>query len=53
MSKFFYNPTVVIDVSADFSMVVILAPNGDAYALYIVSIRHTKTLPLTSFIKTL
>lgn len=31
MSKFFYNPTVGIDVSADFSMVVILAPNGDIY----------------------
>lgn len=29
MSKFFYNPTVGIDVSADFSVVVILAPNGD------------------------
>ncbi|EPY2272397.1 IS110 family transposase [Clostridium sporogenes] len=31
MSKFFYNPTVGIDVSADFSMVSILAPNGDIY----------------------
>jgi len=31
MSKFFYNPTVGIDVSADFSMIVILAPNGDIY----------------------
>ena len=31
MSKFFYNPTVGIDVSADFSMVAILAPNGDSY----------------------
>ena len=31
MSKFFYNPTVGIDVSADFSVVAILAPNGDIY----------------------
>jgi transposase len=31
MSKFFYNPTVGIDVSADFSIVAILAPNGDVY----------------------
>lgn len=31
MSKFFYNPTVGIDVSADFSMVAILAPNGDIF----------------------
>lgn len=31
MSKFFYNPTVGIDISADFSWVVILAPNGDIY----------------------
>ncbi|EPY6469960.1 IS110 family transposase [Clostridium sporogenes] len=31
MSKFFYNPTVGIDVSADFFMVSILAPNGDIY----------------------
>lgn len=31
MSKFFYKPTVGIDVSADFSMVAILAPNGDVY----------------------
>lgn len=31
MSKFFYNPTVGIDVSADFSYVVILAPNGDIH----------------------
>jgi transposase len=31
MSNFFYNPTVGIDVSADFSMVAILAPNGDSY----------------------
>ena len=31
MSKFFYNPTIGIDVSADFSMVAILAPNGDIY----------------------
>lgn len=31
MSKFFYSPTVGIDVSADFSYVVILAPNGDIH----------------------
>ena len=31
MSKFFYSPTVGIDVSADFSYVAILAPNGDIY----------------------
>jgi len=31
MSKFFYCPTVGIDVSADFSYVAILAPNGDIY----------------------
>ena len=31
MSKYFYSPTVGIDVSADFSMVAILAPNGDIY----------------------
>lgn len=31
MSKFFYNPVVGIDVSADFSYVAILAPNGDVY----------------------
>ncbi len=31
MSKFFYSPTVGIDVSSDFSYVVILAPNGDVY----------------------
>lgn len=31
MSKFFYSPTVGIDVSADFSMVAILAPNGVIY----------------------
>jgi transposase len=31
MSKFFYNPTVGIDVSADFSIVAILTPNGDIY----------------------
>lgn len=31
MSKFFYNPTIGIDVSADFSLVAILAPNGDIY----------------------
>jgi transposase len=31
MSKYFYNPVVGIDVSADFSMVAILAPNGDIY----------------------
>ena len=31
MSKFFGLPVVGIDVSADFSMVAILAPNGDVY----------------------
>lgn len=31
MSKFFNSPTVGIDVSADFSYVAILAPNGDIY----------------------
>jgi transposase len=31
MSKFFYSPVVGIDVSADFSYVAILAPNGDLY----------------------
>ncbi len=31
MSKFFNNPVVVIDVSADFSYAAILAPNGDVY----------------------
>mgnify|MGYP001428715086 FL=1 len=31
MSKYFYSPTVGIDVSADFSMVAILTPNGDIY----------------------
>ncbi|WP_312907071.1 IS110 family transposase [Tissierella praeacuta] len=31
MSKYLYSPTVRIDVSADFSMVAILAPNGDIY----------------------
>lgn len=31
MSKFFYNPVVGIDVSADFSYAAILAPNGDIY----------------------
>jgi transposase len=31
MSKFFNLPVVGIDVSADFSMVAILAPNGDIY----------------------
>jgi transposase len=31
MSKYFYNPTVGIDVSADFSVVAILAPNGEIY----------------------
>lgn len=31
MSKFFYNSTVGIDISADFSVVAILAPNGDIY----------------------
>lgn len=31
MSKFFYSPVVGIDVSADFSYVAILEPNGDVY----------------------
>lgn len=31
MSKFFYSPVVGIDVSADFSYVAILAPNGDVF----------------------
>lgn len=31
MSKYFYNPVVGIDVSADFSVVAILAPNGDIH----------------------
>lgn len=31
MSKFFYSPVVGIDISADFSYVAILAPNGDIY----------------------
>lgn len=31
MPKFFYNPTVGIDVSADFSIAAILAPNGDIF----------------------
>lgn len=31
MSKYFYSPTVGIDVSTDFSVVAILAPNGDIY----------------------
>ncbi|AWI06022.1 IS110 family transposase [Clostridium drakei] len=31
MSKFFYRPTVGIDVSADFSVAAILAPNGEIY----------------------
>lgn len=31
MSKFFNSPVVGIDVSADFSYVAILAPNGDVY----------------------
>ena len=31
MSKFFCSPVVGIDVSADFSMVAILAPNGDVF----------------------
>ncbi|WP_238901434.1 IS110 family transposase [Clostridium sp. YIM B02500] len=31
MSKFFYSPTVGIDISADFSWVAILAPNGEIY----------------------
>jgi len=33
MSKFFGLPVVGIDVSADFSMVAILAPNGDVYRM--------------------
>lgn len=41
MSKFFYRPTVGIDVSADFSMVAILAPNGDIYRKPF-KIKHTK-----------
>lgn len=32
MSKFYNVPTVGIDVSADFSMVAILAPNGDIHS---------------------
>ena len=31
MSKFFNSPVVGIDISADFSYVAILAPNGDVY----------------------
>lgn len=31
MSKYFFNPVVGIDVSADFSIVAILAPNGDVH----------------------
>jgi len=31
MSKYFYSPIVGIDVSADFSIVAILAPNSDIY----------------------
>ncbi len=31
MSKFFNSPVVGIDVSADYSMVAILAPNGAIY----------------------
>lgn len=31
MCKFFYNPVVGIDVSADFSYAAILAPNGDIH----------------------
>lgn len=31
MSKFFTQPVIGIDVSADYSMVAILAPNGDIY----------------------
>jgi len=31
MSKFFYRPTVGIDVSADFSVVAILAPDGEVH----------------------
>jgi len=31
VSKFFYRPTVGIDVSADFSVVAMLAPNGEIY----------------------
>ncbi len=41
MSKFFYRPTVGIDVSADFSMVAILAPNGDIHRKPF-KIKHTK-----------
>lgn len=31
MSKFLYKPTVGIDVSADFSVVAILSPDGEIY----------------------
>lgn len=31
MSKYFYSPVVGIDVSSDFSIVAILAPNGDIH----------------------
>lgn len=31
MSKYYYRPTVGIDVSADFSVVAMLAPNGEVY----------------------
>jgi len=31
MSNFFYSPTVGIDISADFSYIAILAPNGETY----------------------
>ncbi len=31
MSKYYFRPTVGIDVSADFSVVAILAPNGEVY----------------------
>lgn len=31
MSKFINNPVFGIDVAADFSIVTILAPNGDIY----------------------
>jgi transposase len=31
MSKFFYRPTVGIDISADFSVVAILAPDGEVH----------------------
>lgn len=31
MSKFYNNIVVAIDVSAEFSMTAILAPNGDVY----------------------